>query len=69
MTVTGSGFVGGAGGTQFMFGSSPATNARCATSTTCVVVAPPHEQGKVAVVAMVNSIPSPRTRADQFTYR
>jgi hypothetical protein len=74
VTVTGTGFVKGA--TTVAFGTTAATSVSCSswnpalpkTETTCSVLAPAHEAGKVHVTATVNNVSSPKVSADQFTY-
>jgi hypothetical protein len=74
LTITGTGFV--QGGTTIKFGSAVATSVKCTSwkvttpkvETTCTVVAPAHQAGKVDVTATVNKVSSPKTPADRFTY-
>jgi hypothetical protein len=68
VTVTGTGFALGSGATLIKFGTKKATSVNCTSTTTCTVVSPPHEVGKVDVRATVNKVISPKTAADQFTY-
>jgi phospholipase C len=69
VTVTGTGFVPGSAGTNFVFGSTKASGVNCSSSTTCTVVAPKQEAGTVDVKATVNKVTSPKNSpADAFTY-
>jgi len=69
VTVTGSGFVTGATGTLFKFGTAKGTAATCASTTTCTVTAPAHAVGPVDVIATVNKVAGPKNPAtDTFTY-
>ena len=68
VTVTGAGFALGKTATSFEFGSTTPTSVNCTSTTTCIVVAPAHAAGKVAVVATVNAINSAKTPADKFKY-
>jgi alpha-tubulin suppressor-like RCC1 family protein len=69
VTVTGTGFALGTTATIVHFGTAKATSVNCATTTTCVVVAPAHAAGVVDVKVTVNKVASPRNRpGDQFTY-
>jgi alpha-tubulin suppressor-like RCC1 family protein len=67
--VTGSGFAPGASATAFYFGGTPAASVDCVSSTSCIVVAPAHAPGVVAVLAKVGGIHTPLSPADHFTYR
>jgi plastocyanin len=69
VTVTGTGFGLGKTATGFKFGSTAATMVNCTSITTCTVVAPSHQVGKVDVKATVTKVSSPTNRpGDQFTY-
>jgi alpha-tubulin suppressor-like RCC1 family protein len=68
VTVSGSGFAVGASATSFVFGETGARSADCASTTSCVVVAPAHAAGKVQVRASVNEVNTAKTSADVFTY-
>jgi phospholipase C len=68
VTVTGTGFQTGTAGTSFLFGTTKADGV-CSSTTSCTVVAPPHEASTVDVKATVNKVSSPRSfPADGFTY-
>jgi hypothetical protein len=69
VTVTGSGFASGTSATSFYFAGAPATSVDCVSSTSCIVVAPAHPSGVVAVMAKLDGVHSPETPADHFTYR
>ena len=68
VTVQGTGFALGKTASVFTFGTTKATSANCASSTTCTVTAPAHAAGKVDVKVTVNKVTSPKTPADQYTY-
>jgi alpha-tubulin suppressor-like RCC1 family protein len=70
VTVSGSGFVPGAGATSFLFGKAPATSVQCSSSTSCTFVAPPGKKaGVVEIIAAVGKSKSKKSPpADQFTY-
>jgi alpha-tubulin suppressor-like RCC1 family protein len=69
VTITGSGFTPGRTGTSFEFGSTKATSVSCASTSTCVVVAPAHAAGVTQVVATTSGIGSPKTTLSKFVYR
>jgi hypothetical protein len=69
VTVHGNGFALGSTATAFKFGATKAKSVNCTSSTTCSLIAPPHEAATVDVRATVNkatSVLSPP--GDQFTY-
>ena len=67
VTVTGSGFALGSA-TIFKFGSPKATAVNCASSTKCTMLTPAHAAATVNVKATVNSIASPKSSGDAFTF-
>jgi hypothetical protein len=70
ITVTGTGFGLGATATHIKFGSIPATSIGCASTTTCVLAAPAHRTGTVAVKVIVGGKTSANNPpADQFIYK
>jgi alpha-tubulin suppressor-like RCC1 family protein len=69
VTVTGAGFVPGRTGTSFEFGATKSPSVSCASTSTCVVVAPAHAAGVTQVVAFVGGVGSAKTNATKFTYR
>jgi alpha-tubulin suppressor-like RCC1 family protein len=69
VTVTGTGFLPGTGGTLFSFGAAKAKSVNCASTTECTMLSPAHEAGTVDVKATANKVASPKNApADQFTY-
>jgi hypothetical protein len=69
VTITGTGFVPGATGNAFNFGSTKAKSVNCASSVECTVLAPAHAAAAVDVKAVVNKVASAKNApADQFTY-
>ncbi len=68
VTVHGGGFVTGSGGTKFEFGSLPALEVNCASSTVCTMKAPPHEPATVDVRATQSEGTSAVTPEDRYTY-
>lgn len=66
--VTGAGFVPGASGTTFKFGSTKSKSVFCVSTNECTVVAPSHIAGTVDVTAHVETAISETTEADHFTY-
>ena len=71
VAVTGSGFMPGAGQTEFTFGAAPATNVVCESFSSCTVTAPAEPKGKaktVKVRAIVNGKKSHNAAAAVFTY-
>jgi hypothetical protein len=66
--ITGAGFPVGTVGTTIKFGAAKGKSVKCASTTECTVVSPPHEPGVVDVRATVNKAVSPKAPADQFTY-
>ncbi len=69
VTITGGGFIPGRTGTSFEFGSTRSTSVNCPSTSTCVVVAPPHAAGVTQVSAFVGAVGSAKTAASKFTYR
>ena len=68
VTITGAGFSTTPGApTSFAFGSSPASNVACTSSSSCTATAPAGS-GPVDVIASVVGLSSASTPADQFTY-
>lgn len=53
VTVTGNGFLEGAGQTEFIFGKAPATNVVCSSLTTCTMTVPAAAKAKPAKVKAV----------------
>jgi alpha-tubulin suppressor-like RCC1 family protein len=69
VTITGVGFVPGAGTTAFKFGSKKATHVECASSTSCSATTPKGKAGTVNVSATVGKLKSSANPpGDQFTY-
>jgi alpha-tubulin suppressor-like RCC1 family protein len=69
VTISGAGFLPGAGGTSFKFGSKQASAVDCVSTTSCTVTAPAGKAGTVAVIAKVGKLKSPREQVgDEFTY-
>jgi alpha-tubulin suppressor-like RCC1 family protein len=68
VTVTGTGFAPGTGGTSFYFGTSAALGVSCASSTTCTMTTPPHAGGRLPVRAVVNKENSPSSKTALFTF-
>ncbi len=69
VSVTGAGFIPGAGSTRFRFGSARAAAAACSSSSTCTVTVPERHGATVDVRASVNGVVSARNPpADTFTY-
>ncbi len=71
VTVTGSGFEPGAGGTTFAFGKNPATAVECASSTVCTMLTPAAfkaKKGTVKVQAKVAGKGSSAAPAATFVY-
>lgn len=69
VTVTGTGFIEGAGLTRFLFGKTRATSVVCASTVECTMVSPAHEAGTVNVIAEAHTVKSPvNSPADSFTY-
>jgi IPT/TIG domain len=69
VTITGTGFAVGTNTTAVSFATTPASEVKCASTTTCTLVTPAHATGKVDVKATVNGVASPKnTPADLYTY-
>ncbi|MHB1524891.1 MAG: IPT/TIG domain-containing protein [Candidatus Dormibacteria bacterium] len=68
VTITGANFDTTAGATTVDFGSTPATEVSCASTTSCSAVSPPGWVGTVNVTATVGSTTTGLTAADRFTY-
>jgi hypothetical protein len=71
VTVTGSGFMPGAGQTVFMFGASQATGVVCASFSSCTMTTPAEAKGKaktVKVRAIVEGKKSHNAAGAVFTY-
>jgi len=69
VTVTGSGFLVGTGGTTLKFGTKKASAVACASTTSCTAVVPANPAGTVNVTAQVNKVTSPVVQpGDEFTY-
>jgi hypothetical protein len=69
VTVTGAGFATASGATIFHFGTTKAPSVSCTSSTSCTVRTPAHAAGTVDVKATVNSIQSPKSATDGFTFQ
>lgn len=70
VTIAGTGFGSSGIQTAFAFGSAPAANVECDSTTQCTVVSPPHHAGVVRVSAYVDGIASRgHPRFDRLTYR
>jgi alpha-tubulin suppressor-like RCC1 family protein len=69
VTITGVGFVPGAGTTAFKFASKKATHVECASSTSCTATTPKGKVGAVDVSATVGKLKSSANPpGDRFTY-
>jgi IPT/TIG domain-containing protein len=69
VTVTGTNFAPGTGGTTIRFGTHPATGVNCATGSSCTALSPASTAtGPVNVTATVDGKKSPLGEADKFTY-
>jgi hypothetical protein len=68
VTISGSGFSTGPGGTTVAFGAVAATNVTCAATTTCQATSPAGVAGAVDVRVTVAGQTSANTPADDFTY-
>lgn len=69
ITVTGTGFALGARETAFRFGSVPATEVNCTSTTRCSLVTPPNAAGILDVTALVETVSSPENQlGGEFTY-
>ncbi len=69
VTITGVGFVPGAGTTAFKFGAKKATHVECASSTSCTATTAKGKAGTVNVTAAVGKLKSSANPpGDQFTY-
>jgi len=68
VTVTGTGFVAGTTATVLKFGTLKGTSVNCTSTTECTVRAPAHAAGTVDVRATVNTVASPKTTNDRFSY-
>jgi hypothetical protein len=68
VTIAGTGFAPGTGGTVLKFGGVLATNVSCSSPTACTATSPAHKAGTVDVKATVNGLASPKVAADRFTY-
>jgi alpha-tubulin suppressor-like RCC1 family protein len=68
VTITGGGFLSGQN-TIFKFGKTPAREASCSTTTTCILTSPAATKtGAVSVTATVAGKSSKSSSANQFTY-
>ncbi len=71
VTVTGTGFIEGGGGTTFLFGNAAATNVQCSSINTCTMTTPAEPKGKAKTVK-VNAVTlgkkSPNAPGAVFTY-
>jgi alpha-tubulin suppressor-like RCC1 family protein len=69
VTITGYGFLPGAGETTFKFKSKEATGVYCTSDTSCTALAPANKAGGVELVATVGKLKSPNNPpGDRFTY-
>jgi len=69
VTVTGTGFLAGAGQTTFVFGNADATSVMCVSLNECTMTAPPGPRPKtVKVRAVVNGKASKNSPGAVFTY-
>lgn len=69
VTVSGTGFVPGEGGTTFKFGSGQAAFVECVSTTECTMIAPPGaHKGVVDVRAKSNKKNSKKVLADHYSY-
>lgn len=68
LVITGAGFVPGAGGTIFKFGSAAGKSVNCSSTETCTLLSPKHEPATVEVRATVNKVSSVKPSPVTFTF-